>query len=268
VFGLAGLAATIARCVRYALASDIESLPNIERHSRQASRAMYRVVIAWLHVVQPFARATGYLRGLWSPPAAAQPPAQHPRSSLADVACTLNLLGRGTIESRFWAERWIGAEALLTLMTDRLRSSRLARTLEIEDGWLTASDIRVPVWPFAWLDLRVLVENHGAGRSLIRIGHRLQPAALSIVAALAIVAWPIARVQGATMVTTSIAGICSVIGVVLSGFALWRITRTLSVARTLIAELAREVDMQPLRTRLPWRFRRSGDTAADRAAVG
>jgi GT2 family glycosyltransferase len=255
LIGLVGLAVTAVQCVRYALASDIESLPTIGRHSRQASRAIYRLVIAWLHVVQPFARAAGYLRGLRSPPAAA-PSAFDLRSLLSDVARTLHLLARGAIESRFWAERWIGAEELLTRMTDRLRSSPLARTIEIEDDWLTARDIRLPIWPFAWLDLRVLVENHGAGRSLVRIGNRLRLAALSIVAVLAIAAWPIARLQGDTLVTSAIAGVCSLIGVLLAGTALWRITRTLAVARQLIAELAQEVGMLPLRTRLPWRLTR------------
>ena len=204
--GLAGLAITVFQCVRYALASDIESLPDIGRYSRRASRAVYRLVIAWLHLLQPFARATGYLRGMLSPPTVAPPPAaREPRPSPGDLACALYLLGRGTIESRFWAERWIGADSLLTRMTDRLRSSPLTRSLEIEDGWPTARDIRVPVWPFAWLDLLVLVENHGAGRSLIRIGHRLQPSAFSIVAVLAIVAWPLARLQDASVAASSIA---------------------------------------------------------------
>ena len=141
-------------------------------------------------------------------------------------------------------------------MTDRLRSSPLGHTFEIEDGWLTGRDVRVPVWPFAWLDLRVLVENHGAGRSLVRVGHRLELSALSIVVALAIAAWPIARLQAATLVASAMSGVCSLIGVLLAGTALWRITRTLSVARSLIAELAQEVDMQPLRTRVPWRLPR------------
>jgi GT2 family glycosyltransferase len=251
--GLAGLGITAVQCVRYALASDIECLPNIGGHPRHVSRTIYRVVIAWLHVVQPFARATGYLRGLWSPPVGATTAARDPRSSPGDVVRALYLLGRGTIESRFWAERWVGAEALLTRISDRLRSSPLVPTLEIEDGWLNARDIRVPVWPFGWFDLRVLVENHGAGRSLIRIGHRLQPAALSMVAALAIVAWPLARLEGAPVVALSIAGVSSLVGVLLAGTALWRITRTWSVARSLIAELAQEVEMSPLRTRWPWR---------------
>ena len=125
VIGIAGLATTVFQCVRYALASDIESLPNIGRHSRHASRAIYRVVIAWLHLLQPFARAAGYLRGLRSPPAAAPASSRDPRWSPGDVARALHLLWRGTIESRFWAERWIGAEALLMRVTDRLRTSPL-----------------------------------------------------------------------------------------------------------------------------------------------
>jgi hypothetical protein len=147
-------------------------------------------------------------------------------------------------------------------MTDRLRSSPLTGSLEIEDGWLTARDIRVAVWPFAWLDLLVLVENHGAGRSFVRIGHRLRPAAAAIVGALAIAAWPIARLQAATPVASSTAGVVSLIGVLLTGAAFWRSTRTLSAARGLIADLAREVDMQPLMMRSPWRLsrRRSSET--------
>jgi hypothetical protein len=84
------------------------------------------------HMAAPaaaFARAAGHLRACLFPSNAAPPPsARDPRPSPRDVARTLYLLGRGTIESRFWSERWIGAEALLTRMTDRLRGSPLTRT--------------------------------------------------------------------------------------------------------------------------------------------
>jgi O-antigen biosynthesis protein len=260
--GVAGLAITAFQCLRYALASDIESLPDIGRSSRRASRAVYRLVIAGLHVLQPFARARGYLRGMLSPPTVAAPPAaREPRPSPGDLAWALYLLGRGTIESRFWAERWIGAATLLTSMTDRLRSSPLTRRLDIEDGWPTPRDIRVPVWPFAWLDLLVLVENHGAGRSLIRIGHRVQPSAFSMVAILAIVAWPLARLQDTSVAASSMAGVSSLIGLVIAGAVVWRSVRVLSTARRLIAALARDMEMQPLGTHSPaWRApRRSSD---------
>ena len=251
--GFAGVAITVVQCLRYALASDIEALPNVGRRSRPASRAVYRLVIAWLHLLQPFARSAGQLRGVLSPPRVA--PARNVRARLpspGDVARSLFLLGRGTIESRFWAERWIGAEALLTLLTDRLRESSLTRTLQIEDGWPIARDIRIAIGAFAWLDLLVLVENHGSGRSLIRIGHKLRPAALSIIAALAIVAWTIVSVRGTALIPSWAANASGLVGVLVAGAALWRSARTLSAARCLISELAVEVDMQPLGTKPPW----------------
>jgi GT2 family glycosyltransferase len=252
LIGLAGLVVTGVQCLRYSLASDIESLPNIGGRSRLASRAIYRTVIAWLHVVQPFARAAGYLRGRRSPPETGESSAPSPRPTQGDLARALYLLGRGSSESRFWAERWIGAETLLSKMTDRLRRSPLAHAVEIEDGWLTGRDVRVTIGRFAFLDLRVLVENHGANRSLIRIGHRLQLSAVSIVAALAAAVWPIARLQGVASLTPGAAALFSLFGVLLAAIGLWRITRTLSVARGVLSALAPEVDMQPLRTRLPW----------------
>lgn len=252
VIGLAGLATTLVQCLRYALASDIESLPNIGGRSRLTSRAIYRAVIAWLHVVQPFARAAGYLRGRRSPPPTGAASAPRPRPTRGDLVRALYLLGRGSSESRFWAERWLGAETLLSKMTDRLRRSPLAHAVEVEDGWLTGRDVRLTVGRFAWLDLRVLVENHGANRSLIRIGHRLQLSAVSIVAALAAAVWPIAGLQGGASLAPGVAALFSLFGVLLAGIGLWRITRTLSVARGVLSALAQEVEMQPLLTRLPW----------------
>jgi GT2 family glycosyltransferase len=251
--GFAGVVITVVQCLRYALASDIEALPNIGRRSRTASRAAYRLVIACLHLLQPFARSAGQLRGVLSPPQVA--PARNVRARFAspgDVARSLLLLGRGTIESRFWAERWIGAEALLTRLTDRLRESSLTRTLQIEDGWPIARDIRIAIGPFAWLDLLVLVENHGSGRSLIRIGHKLRPATLSIIAALTIVAWTIVSVRGNAFMPSWAANASGLVGVLVVGAALWRSARTLSVTCCLISELAVEVDMQPLGKKPPW----------------
>ena len=131
----------------------------------------------------------------------------------------------------------------LTQMVDQFRESPLTRTLEIEDCWLTARDIRLAIGPFGWLDLLVLVENHGAGRSLVRVGHRWQPATLSIVAALAMVAGTSLSVRGVMLPWTAAIGL---FGVLVAGAALWRSTRSLSVVTHVITELAREAEMQPL----------------------
>jgi hypothetical protein len=41
-------------------------------------------------------------------------------------------------------------------------------------------------------------------------------------------------------------------GLMLAAAALWRITRTLTVARQMIAEVAIEIDMQPIPARFEW----------------
>jgi hypothetical protein len=243
--GVSGLALTVIQCVRYAFASDIETLPNIGRHSRRGSRAIYRGVIAMLHLLQPFARATGYVRGvLWPPEITVSRSVHTPTTTAMDVARALYLLGRGTVELRFWVERWIGAETLLTRMVDRLRASPLTRHLEIEECWLSARDIRVAVGPFGWLDLLVLVENHAGGCSLVRIGHRLKPRAISIAAALGLVVATILGVRGFLVPEAAAIGL---FGVAVGGAALWRTARSLSVATDLSAEIARDLEMRPIR---------------------
>jgi hypothetical protein len=59
-----------------------------------------------------------------------------------------------------------------------MRGTRLARMLEVDDGWQPTRDISVSVGARTWLDLRALVEEHGGGRCLVRIGHTLRPRAL------------------------------------------------------------------------------------------
>jgi hypothetical protein len=144
----------------------------------------------------------------------------------------------------------------------RLRDSPLTRTLKIEDNWPIARDIRIAVRPFAWLDLLVLVENHGDGRSLIRVGHRLRPAALTIIGALAIVAWTIVFVRGDLVIPWWVASAGGIAGFLLAGAALWRVTRTQTVAKQLIAELAMEIEMQPIPRRFAWWRSRARPSAA------
>src|SRR5262249_23679895 len=133
-----------------------------------------------------------------------------------------------------------------TQMVDRLRESPLTGTLEIEECWLTGRDIRIAIGPYGWLDLQVLVEDHGAGRSLVRVGHRWHAATVSILAALAIVAGLVLGVRGVMLPEAAAVGLC---GAVVGGAALWRSSRSLSVVRHLISDLARAAEMLPLPAR-------------------
>ena len=159
--GIVGIAATIAKNVAYALRSDVDSLPG--------NRSWYRVVVAYLHFIQPFARLAGQIRGVLSPPRSrcrspARQTSRGPRPSFREARRALLLLSGSVTEDRFWSETWTIADRVLTQLTDWLRRSRAVGIIEIDDGWSDDRDVSVLVGRWAWLDTRALVEDHGSGR--------------------------------------------------------------------------------------------------------
>jgi GT2 family glycosyltransferase len=171
--GLA-LAATMGRCVRYALASDIRTLPPLPGQSAAVSRLLTRGLIAWLHFLQPLARARGRLRGVLTSPeselaqeASTRAPAWHElRGAVMGVLCRREALC-------FWSESWLGREALLTRIVERVRSTRIATALEVDDGWHGNRDVSLQLGRWGRFDVQLLVEEHAGGKVLIRIARRL-----------------------------------------------------------------------------------------------
>jgi len=102
---------------------------------------------------------------------------------LAEAWRALLLLSGNVTEDRFWSESWTSADRVLTLLADWLRRSRAVRTIEIDEGWSDDRDVSVFVDRWAWLDVRALVEEHGSGKSLVRISMHLRPTTFGIVAA-------------------------------------------------------------------------------------
>ena len=144
--GCVGLGITAAQCIRHAFASNIDTLQPIGPWSRGASRLIYRLLIAWLHLLQPYARARGALKGLLSPPQApsgSQPKAVRP--TLADLwRSGLRLAGRSD-SARYWSERWVAGETMLAVLTNRLMRSSICSDLEIDDGWHADRDIGIAI---------------------------------------------------------------------------------------------------------------------------
>jgi len=66
---------------------------------------------------------------------------------------------------------------------------------------------------------------------------------------LATLALPLALLRHGTPAASAIAAVISVGGLTIVGTAVWWSARTLSVARRMIAQVAQEVDMQPLGAR-------------------
>ena len=189
--GCAALAVTVLKCLVFAGISDIRSLRPIGRLPALPSQLVYRGAIALLHFIQPLARFHGRLRGLLHRPLGAKPASSAPSHSVRDG---LRLLTGGSIEERFWSEEWINRSAVLGRLVERLRLSRVATRFGADDGWWTDRDISIAVAPALSLDLRSMIEDHGGGKCLFRVGIHLRgawivAALLAVVAGLAAAVW-------------------------------------------------------------------------------
>ncbi|MCU1383792.1 MAG: glycosyl transferase, family 2 [Acidobacteria bacterium] len=244
--GLVGLAATVAKNIAYAMRSEVDSL--------SGSKLWYRATVAYLHFLQPLARVRGRIRGVLSPPALEAPSAEPqtsrgPRPSLAEAWRALLLISGNVTEDRFWSETWTTADRVLSQLTDWLRRSRAVRSIEIDEGWSDDRDISVFVGRWAWLDVRALVEEHGGGRSLVRISTHLRPTTFGIVAALGIGGALFAgATSGAAILAAATSGtlrswriggtLVSSLTVALILGVLWRTAQTTAIVRRGIARVA------------------------------
>ena len=190
--GLTGIGLTLLKCAAYGWRSDLNGVRALTRFGPAMSRCIYRATIAALHVVQPFARSYGFVRGLLRPPKVAReavPPAADP--ALAAPARMrrrpLTLL-LGTGECRFWSQTWTGVDAVLTSVVERLRTARFGRGVHVDDGWRSDRDISVGLGVWGWVDMRALVEDHGAGKCLcrVRLQLRLRPGTMLLLALAAV----------------------------------------------------------------------------------
>src|SRR5439155_10403505 len=216
VGGLVGLAVTVTKNITYATRSDVSTL--------KGSKLWYCGAVAYMHFTQPLGRIPGRIAGLLPQPEVAQPKAQRqtshgPRPSLAEIWRALLLITGSVTEDRFWSETWTSADRVLKQLTDWLRRSRAVRSVEIDEGWSDDRDVSVFVGRWAWLDVRALVEDHGGGKSLLRVSTHLRPTAFGVVAAVGLgtallagavfgvaLRWPLAGIAAAS-VTLALAGL-------------------------------------------------------------
>ena len=244
--GVIGVAFTGANNVAYALRSDVDALPG--------SRAWYRATVAGLHFIQPFARISGRIRGLLSPPEVALPAAQPqtsrgPRPVPGEAWRALLLISGAVTEDRFWSERWTSAERVLSQLTDWLRQSRAVRTIEIDEGWSDDRDVSVFVGRWAWLDVRALVEEHDAGKELVRVSTHLRPTLFGVVAAVTLgLALLVAAAAGVAWRWPFAGATAAAMTLAIAGFALWRTAQATGILRRGLSRIAAESGMSVLKS--------------------
>jgi GT2 family glycosyltransferase len=178
--GILALLTTISRCVRYGWRSDVRGLPRVGRWSEGPSGWLYRGLIAWLHLLQPLARARGRFRGLSRPEAVApqhvtRHPWKTPVPTPRDALLAARLFSRRGGEQSFWSATWASQTTLLTELVGVLRASRPAQRVDVDEGWRPDRDLSLGIGRWGWLHVRTLVEEHEGGACLFRVRTRLRP---------------------------------------------------------------------------------------------
>jgi len=199
--GAAGWLTTIGRCLLFGWNSDLADLSTA---GGRVAKLRHRLLIAWMHFLQPIARFHGRVRGMLNPPPVIESgrvtrfPWKAPVPSASDVVSTGALLvGFGT-EERYWGEdHWTTHDAVLSELAGVLRSARPARSVDIDDGWRADRDVSVAVGRWGWLDARVLLEEHGGSKILFRVGTKLRPTLKGITLALTLALSAIAATSAA-----------------------------------------------------------------------
>ncbi len=250
--GALGWLITAGRCVVFACQSDMSPLTPIDRWWRPATFS-YRALIGWLHFIQPLARLWGRARGMWSPPVVidrekvSRLPWRAPVASREEALDATLLLAGGSAEERFWSERWIAHDAVLTEIVGWLRASRPARSVEVDDGWRADRDLSIEVGRWGWLDVRALVEEHKDGCCLLRIGTRLRPSLIGAATALALGLILVVSTSAAIALRwPSISAACVTVAATVLLRAAWETTRAVAVLRRAVAGVAGTLSVERL----------------------
>jgi GT2 family glycosyltransferase/sugar lactone lactonase YvrE len=248
--GLVGLAVTVTKNVTYAMRSDVSSL--------RGSRLWYRATVAYLHFLQPIARLRGQIRGMLSPPTtqiphAAPQTSKGPRPSMREAGRGLALLSGTVIDDGFWSESWTSADRFLSHLTDWLRRSRAVRSIEIDDGWSDDRDVSVMIGRWGWIDIRALAEEHGGGRTLVRVGTHLRPTTFGVVAAAGLgAALLVAAFAGMTLRWPLAGAATAALTMFIIGLMVWRTAQTTAIVRRAVERVATGQGMMPLPSAPSW----------------
>lgn len=245
VTGLIGIAATIAKNLTYAFRSNVDSL--------RGSAAWYRLMVAYLHFIQPFARIRGQIQGILSPPefaprASRRQTSHGPRPSLREARRALLLICGGVTEDRFWSETWTTTDRVLSQLTDWLQRSRAVRTLAVDEGWSVDRDISLLVSRWAWLDVRALVEEHGSGKSLLRVSTYLRPTSIGVASAIALAAaLLIAASAGVALRWPPAGAAAALLSLLIAVLVSWRTAQATAIVHRCVEAIAARQEMTRLK---------------------
>jgi GT2 family glycosyltransferase len=254
------LLVTLVKCALYGRHSDVSRLPSIGSLPRAISVLAYRLAIAWLHFVQPFARLWGRVRGVIKRPMTHRRAAPIRSGLPAGAGATpigdaLRLLLSLPVETSYWSQRWIDVADFLRSTADRLRQQRAVRQIELDSGWWQDRDLTVTNRTWFRLDVRALVEDHGGGHCLHRVALRSRLTAAAALPLLVAAAAAFAlRYAGLSWMAST-----TIVGTLAFAVAVTSVLATCGVVLKAVAAVAEASGMTaiPSPHRAEWRRRRA-----------
>ena len=253
VAGVLGLLTTLGRCIRYGWRSDLRDLPRVGMSPSQPRRWIYRALIAWLHVIQPLARARGRIRGLSQPQAVApqhvtRHPWKTPMSTPGNTLRAARLLTRSGAEQTFWCSEWMAQTTLLTELVGVLRASRPAQRVEVDEGWRPDRDLSLGIGRWGWLHVRTLLEEHEGGACLFRVRARLRPSFVGTLRGLTLAALLAAGTGASMALYTPPVGVvvAAVASAAIAVRVAWQATRAAAVLNRALTHVTTASGLHPL----------------------
>jgi hypothetical protein len=153
------------------------------------------------------------------------------------------------LERQFWGEKGLESCSLLAVLRDRLEADRSVRTLEVDDGWQPNRDLGVQIGRWSWLDVRALIEDHGSGKRMARVGFRVRLSPVGVLTSAVLLSLlglslGSGSALGATIALAVGAGV-----VVLTVSRAWRTARTLATVDRAVTAAASLCGLQPVGAR-------------------
>jgi GT2 family glycosyltransferase len=165
MLGLAALmsGATIWRCFVHAWRTKLDNVRTVDG---DYSELKHRLMIAWLHYIQMWARFRGRIKGYLNP----GPSTQEGRRLVEQATALSSLDACKLLVGRFEANYW---DTHYTMTDDFLQSihrrsvSALA-PVRLDDGWQQGYDLRLRARRHCSMDLKLTGEDHGGTKRLHR----------------------------------------------------------------------------------------------------
>jgi glycosyltransferase involved in cell wall biosynthesis len=167
VLGLLGLGATLWRCLVHAWATKIDDFLPPGGFKSRVSNVRFRLLIAWLHYLQPWARLRGRIKGYFSPSNRTEEGRRIlETASWLSLTETLRLLFH-RLDVSYWDVRYTLIDDFLIALKSACEAA--LGPVRCDDGWQQRYDLHARAGRTYSLQFKLTAEDHGGLQRLFRL---------------------------------------------------------------------------------------------------